>query len=78
MTESPVVNRWLEKAKQDTELRTTRRNLLHMLNLRFPGAMTEDVTTCINQQDSMEMLDDWFEAGVTAAAWEQFVSVLRR
>lgn len=78
MTESPVVNRWIEKAEQDTELRTTRRNLLRMLNRRFPGAVTEDVNTCINQQDSMSMLNDWLDAGATATTWEQFVAVLRR
>jgi hypothetical protein len=74
MTESQVVNRWIEKAK----LEQARALLLRMLQQRFPGGVSPDVAQTINAQPSLPLLETWFDAATTTASMEDFIAVLRR
>lgn len=78
MTESQVVNEWIGQGMVKGELAASRRNLLELLNGRFPGAVPPDVTRLIQQQDSLELLNDWFRAAVRAFSFDQFLEVLKR
>jgi hypothetical protein len=75
MTESQVVNEWISQG----ELKRQRRNLLELLEGRFPGAVPNDVVQLIQQQDSLELLHDWFKVAVRASTtFEQFLDVLKK
>jgi hypothetical protein len=78
MTESQVVNRWIEKAVQEAELNKARTFLLRALEQRFPGAVSQDVIETINTQPSLPLLEDWFNVALRANSIEEFVAVLRR
>jgi hypothetical protein len=78
MTESQVVNEWIQQGEVQGELKRQRRNLLQALSARFPGAVTEEITRLVNEQDSLPLLDDWFQAALHAATFEQFLDVLKR
>jgi hypothetical protein len=75
MTESQVVNEWISKG----EAKRQRQNLLELLEGRFSGAVPNDVVQLIQQQDSLELLHDWFKVAVRASTtFEQFLDVLKK
>jgi hypothetical protein len=78
MTESKVVNRWIEQARREGRILALRENLLQLAQGRFPGSIPTEVVDLINRQDSQELLDEWFRAAISAASAEQFLSALRR
>jgi hypothetical protein len=77
MTESQVVNGWIEKAERETTLRTGCRYLLRLLASRFPGAVPPEFEQLIRQQESPDLLEHWHEAALQAATVEEFLAVLR-
>lgn len=78
MTESQVVNEFIAKAEMKTELRIQRQNLLELLAGRFPGAVPAEVTRLIEQQDSFDLLHNWFKAAIRATTFEEFMAVLKK
>lgn len=78
MTESQIVNEWIGQGVVKGELAARRQTLLELLDGRFPGAVPADVTQLIRQQDSLELLHDWFRAAVRAYSFDQFLEVLKR
>jgi hypothetical protein len=78
MTESKVVNRWMDEARRDERLKASRQHLLELAQGRFPGAIPAEVVDLIGRQDSAEMLEEWFRAAISAPSAEQFLSVVRR
>jgi hypothetical protein len=73
MTESQVVNRWIERA----QLQSAREYLPRALENRFPGQVPAEVTETINQQPSEAMLKRWFGQAMTAVTLADFIAVLR-
>ena len=59
-------------------LTTQRQNINEILSDRFAGEVPEEVVQLINQQESMELLHDWFRAAYRADTFEAFMAVLRR
>jgi hypothetical protein len=78
MTESQVVNEWTRQAESRAKLVERRLALLELLEGRFPGVVPPEVVKLINEQESLELLDDWFRAALRAFSFEQFLAVLRR
>ncbi len=78
MTESNVVNRWVQEARDQARIEEARENLLRVLRRRFPGVLTDDVLRSINAQPSLNMLHDWFDAAISAFSPDDFLAVLRR
>jgi hypothetical protein len=77
MTESQVVNEWIRQGEARGELNQGRRVLLKVLNVRFPGSVTDEIARFISGQDSSPLLDDWFLAALRANTYEQFLDVLK-
>src|SRR5262249_56469144 len=78
MTESQVVNSWVQEARDQARLEEAREILLRILRKRFPGGLTPDVLETINAQPSLEMLHDWLDTALAAFSPEAFLAVLRR
>ncbi|MBI1918326.1 MAG: hypothetical protein HYS12_26845 [Planctomycetes bacterium] len=78
MTESQVVNGWIRQGEAKGELKTRRQDLLDLVEGRFPGAVPNEVVQLIQQQESLELLRDWFKAAVRASTFEEFMAVLKR
>jgi hypothetical protein len=74
MTESQVVNEWISQGM----LKDRRQLLLEALEGRFPGAAPSDVVRLIQQQDSLDVLHDWFKAAIRVSTFEQFLDVLKK
>jgi hypothetical protein len=74
MTESQVVNEWISQG----QLKDCREKVIRLLQRRFPGQVTEDIIRCINAQESLPLLDDWFDAALTVASIPDFLVILRR
>jgi hypothetical protein len=77
MTESKVVNSWIEKAVRERDLENTRRLMIRLLNHKFPGQVLPEVVETINSQPSLSLLEDWFDQASQAATFEDFLRVLR-
>jgi hypothetical protein len=77
MTESDVLNEWIEEAVRGRALADARRFLIRLLEGRFPGQVSQEVLSTINQQPSLPMLEDWFDQANRAAAFADFLRVLR-
>lgn len=77
-TESPLVNRWIDKAVQRTRLEERRENLVRLLDRKFPGEVTPEVLATIDQQPGVSLLRVWFDEAIEAARFDDFVAVLRR
>jgi hypothetical protein len=73
MTESQVVNRWIARG----ELSRARTDLLETLRVRFPESVTEEVVQMVQQQQSLPLLDTWFQAALRVTSFEQFLQTLR-
>jgi hypothetical protein len=79
MTESQVVNEWISQGKAEGNLERQRQNLLELLEGRFPGAVPNAVVQLIQQQDSLDLLHDWFKVAVRpSTTFEQFLDVLKK
>lgn len=74
VTESVVVNEWMEKGA----FGKSKRYLIQLLDRRFPGAMPDEVRRLIQTQDSPELIDSWFEAAADAHSFADFLAVLKR
>jgi hypothetical protein len=77
MTESKVVNRWIEKAVEEGKLEQARRFLIRVLERKFPGQVLPEVIGTISAQPSLSLLEDWGEQASLAATFEDFLRVLR-
>jgi len=78
MTESPLVNSWIERGIARGELRTQRQYLLELLEDRFPGMVPADVVRLVAEQEDRDLLHDWFRAAGRAADFGQFLAYLKR
>ena len=78
MTESNVVNRWVQEARDQARIEEARENLVRVLRRRFPVVLTDDVQGSINAKPSLKMLHDWFDAAISAFSPDEFLAVLRR
>ncbi len=78
MTESIVVNRWIEQGRREQSLVTRREDVSRIVRLRFPGSIPVEIMDLINRQDSQEILQHWLDAAATALSAEQFLDALRR
>jgi hypothetical protein len=74
MTESQVVKEWMSQG----ELKNQRQLLLRLLNKRFPGAVPADVSKLINEQESFDLLNHWFDAAASANSFQDFMTVLKQ
>ena len=78
MTESPIVNEWMSQGEARGELKKERQLLLRLLNNRFPGAVPADVTKLVNEQESFDLLNHWFDAATSANTFADFLAVLKQ
>jgi hypothetical protein len=78
MTESQVVNDWINQGEAKGKLTERRQKLLKLLSKRFPGAVPDDVTRLVNEQESLDILDLWFDAAAEAYTFQQFMDVVKR
>jgi hypothetical protein len=78
MVESQLAHEWTADARREGVFTGKREFLLGALRRRFPGPVPQEVVELINQQDSAELLQDWFFAALDASSLEEFLAVLRR
>ena len=78
MKESRVVLEWTQEAEREGELKAKRTALLQVMDVRFPGSLSEEERNLIATQDSLEMLDDWFKTALTAFNSAAFRAILRQ
>jgi hypothetical protein len=78
MTESQIVNDWISQGEAKGELRKERQLLLRLLNKRFPGALEPEVAKLVNEQESLELLNHWFDAAASTATYQDFTAVLKK
>ncbi|MGL4553129.1 MAG: hypothetical protein ACRC33_18340 [Gemmataceae bacterium] len=76
--ESQILNPWRAEAAARATLRTKRQYILGLLDARFPGKSPAEVRQSIEQQDSNEVLDDWFRSLAEASTIDDFLRALRR
>jgi hypothetical protein len=77
MTESEVVNEWIEEAVNKKGLEDARRFLMKLLRQRFAGPVPPEVIETINAQPSQSMLEHWFDQAGQVATMADFIQVLR-
>ncbi len=78
MTESEVVNEWISQGEVKGQLKERRQKLLRLLQRKFPGLVPEEVSHLVGRQESLPVLDDWFDAAISAATIQDFLAALRR
>ena len=78
MTESMIVNEWIRQGEVKGELAQGRQKLLRLVERRFPGVVPKEVVRVITQQDSLALLDVWFDEAITANSIDEFTAVLRQ
>jgi hypothetical protein len=78
VTESPLLNSWLQQAADRKALEQGREWLLDCLRTRFPADLTPEVIATINQQPSVALLHDWYKAALTASTSAEFLAALRQ
>jgi len=74
MTDSEVVNKWME----ETKLENTPNLLICLLEERFPNAVPSDVIMTIRQNPSAPILNDWFRKAATIPSIDDFVRILQK
>jgi hypothetical protein len=71
--ESQLANRW----RAQGALTGARKWLLRLLQSKYPGAPSTEVKQLVEQQTGRALLNQWFEAALAAATFEQFVQTLK-
>ena len=74
MTESQVVNEWISRA----ELRKEQQLVVRLLNTRFPGKASAEVTKLISEQESADLLNHWFDTAASVPTFDEFLKVLKQ
>jgi len=77
MTESQVANEWISRGETKGMLKKGREDLIQLLKRRFPGMVSDDIVKVINEQESLDLLNDWFTAAIDVGSIEGFLAVLR-
>lgn len=78
VTESPLVNSWIETAEQEARLEEAREFMRLILETRFSIPIPEEVLGTINAQPSRALLVQWSKAALTASSLEEVIAVMRR
>ncbi len=74
--ESRVVNEWITKAEAKAEVKATRRNFMAVVENRFPGGVSTELTAAVEQQSDLKELSRWVVVAATAADLGQVKSAL--
>ena len=69
-----IVNGWIRQG----ELIQPRQKLLRLVGRKFAGIVPQEVTRVLGEQESLEVLDLWFDEAIAAESMEGFTAVLRR
>jgi hypothetical protein len=77
MTESPIVNEWMEKARVEERVVQQRKHLLRLLDRRFPGVVPPEIKRFIERIDDPDLLSTWFDVGILST-FEEFVKAIKR
>ena len=78
MTESKIVNEWIRQGEVKGLLAQGRQKLLRLVERKFTGLVPDNVVSLINQQDSLDVLDLWFDEAISAQSIEDFLAALRQ
>ena len=78
MTESMVVNGWMQQAADRKHLELSKKYLTMVLDSRFPGMVSNQLRETIEQQPSASLLDEWFDQANRVASMEEFMKVVRQ
>ncbi len=78
MTESQIVNEWIRQGEARGRLLASRQYLRVLVLAKFPGVISPEILEQIDEQESQELLDEWFRVAVRAFIPEHFLAVLRR
>jgi len=76
-TESEVVNNWLRRGRAEGELKAKRDGLARLLRNRFPDAVSGDAVRMVQQQQSLSLLEGWFDIASTVGSFDEFLAALR-
>jgi hypothetical protein len=71
-TESNLSLGCAAEAEYRGEIKRARRDLLQVLDFRFPGTISRDIRELIQKQDSLYILEDWFKAALQAFSIDSF------
>jgi hypothetical protein len=77
VTESPLLNEWIEQAVEKTRLEQGREWVLAYLKVRFPTELTPEVIDTINQQPGAALLRSWYQGALEARFYDEFLAVVR-
>ena len=77
MTESMVVNGWMQQAADKKHLELAKKYLTMVLESRFPGTLSSQLRETITQQPSASLLDEWFEQANRVVSMDEFMKVVR-
>ncbi len=78
MTESPLLNSWIQQAVDRSQLEDRRQTLLDCLRVRFPADLTPEVIDTINQQPSASLMRSWITSALGAQSYADFLTVMRQ
>jgi hypothetical protein len=78
MTESQVVNEWISQGETRGQLSMARKHIIQAAQRKFGGTVPNEIIRLINQQDSLLMLDEWFNAAIDSRTVDEFIAVLKR
>ncbi len=73
MQESSLAKEMMQRG----EIKMRQAYILRTLRGKFPEAITDNLIHTINDQDSPDLLDEWFDAAREATTYDEFLAVLR-
>lgn len=76
--DSIIATKMRNQGLAEGDRRTKSRDIIEVIDIKFPGALTPDVRQLIEHQDSMPLLIDWFRAAVRSGTYTDFLADLRR
>lgn len=78
MGESQYLNEVRARTRAETELRVQRKALLAVVDSKFRGQVEPEVRHLIEGQESLPLIDDWFQAALAHSAYADFRAVVCR
>jgi hypothetical protein len=73
---SPVVEGWRAEGKAEGRvegaIEARRDDVLRLLNLKFPGQVSDDLVAALEARDDLDELSRWLDAVVTSSTLRRF------
>jgi hypothetical protein len=75
--QSQVIRGWRDQGRREGQVEVQRQSLLKVLQARFPGEVTAELTQTIDQAADLDVLSRWFDSALAVPSLQAFRAAIQ-